>query len=196
MFILVDMETELIANLKTGNSKSFADLVATHQDRVLNICFSFVHNKQDAEDVAQEVFVEVFQSIQNFRGEAKLSTWINRIAINRSLDLLRKKKRKKRMAQVRNLLSISGTVDEPPAAENMLPDRMYEQQERAEILSRAVNSLPENQAIAITLSKYQDYDNKEIAEIMGLTLSAVISLIHRAKKNLYRNLFKYYKKFY
>jgi len=196
MLILVDMETELIANLKTGNSKSFADLVATHQDRVLNICFSFVHNKQDAEDVAQEVFVEVFQSIQNFRGEAKLSTWINRIAINRSLDLLRKKKRKKRMAQVRNLLSISGTVDEPPAAENMLPDRMYEQQERAEILSRAVNSLPENQAIAITLSKYQDYDNKEIAEIMGLTLSAVISLIHRAKKNLYRNLFKYYKKFY
>jgi RNA polymerase sigma-70 factor, ECF subfamily len=188
------MEMELIANLKTGNAKSFADLVATHQDRVLNICYSFVHNKQDAEDVAQEVFVEVFQSIQNFRGEAKLSTWINRIAINRSLDLLRKKKRKKRMAQVRNLLSISGTTDEPPTPENMLPDRIYEQQERAKILRRAVNSLPENQAIAITLSKYQDYDNTEIAEIMDLTLSAVISLIHRAKKNLYRNLSMYYKK--
>jgi RNA polymerase sigma-70 factor (ECF subfamily) len=188
------MESELIKGLKSGSAKSFAELVAAYQERVLNVCYAFVHNRQDAEDVTQDVFIEIFQSIHNFRGDAKLGTWINRIAINRSLDLLRKKKRKKRMAQMRNLLSLPETVEEPATADSTLPDHIYEQQERAQILRNAVNSLPENQAIAITLSKYRDFDNAEIAEIMGLTLSAVISLLHRAKKNLYRRLFRYYKK--
>ena len=188
------MESDLISRLKAGDTQSFTELVETYQERIINICFAFTHNRQDAEDVAQDVFIEIFQSIHDFRGEAKLGTWINRIAINRSLDLLRKKKRKKRTAQLRSLLAMTGSAEEPPAQENSLPDYSVEQKERAQILSKAVKSLPENQGIAITLSKYQGYDNSEIAEIMGITLSAVVSLLHRARKNLHRQLYQYYKK--
>ena len=188
------MESDLISRLKAGDTQSFTELVETYQERIINICFAFTHNRQDAEDVAQDVFIEIFQSIHDFRGEAKLGTWINRIAINRSLDLLRKKKREKRTAQLRSLLAMTGSAEEPPAQENSLPDYSVEQKERAQILYKAVKSLPENQGIAITLSKYQDYDNSEIAEIMGITLSAVVSLLHRARKNLYRQLYQYYKK--
>jgi RNA polymerase sigma-70 factor (ECF subfamily) len=194
MVKLSAMETELIDRLKAGHGRSFAELVAAHQDRVLNVCYAFLHNRQDAEDVAQEVFAEVFQSIHKFRGDAKLSTWINRIAINRSLDLLRKKKRKKRMSQFRNLLTIPETADEPAVPDAALPDQILEQKERAHILQQAVHSLPQSQAVAITMSQYQGYDNAEIAEIMGLSVSAVVSLLHRAKKNLYRRLSRYYEK--
>jgi RNA polymerase sigma-70 factor (ECF subfamily) len=74
-----------------------------------------------------------------------------------------------------------------------MPDHSIEQEERSRILHQAVNALAENQRIAITLSKYQEYDNAEIAEIMGITISAVVSLLHRAKKNLHHRLYKYYK---
>ncbi len=194
MVIFVDMESDLISRLKAGDTRSFTELVEAYQERVINICYAFTHNRQDAEDVAQEVFIEIFQSIHDFRGEAKLGTWINRIAINRSLDLLRKKKRKKRTAQLRSLFALAGSAEEPPAEANSLPDYNVEQKERAQILHNAVKSLPENQGIAITLSKYQGYDNSEIAEIMSITLSAVVSLLHRARKNLYRQLYQYYKK--
>jgi RNA polymerase sigma-70 factor (ECF subfamily) len=188
------MESSLISRLNSGDEKSFTELVDAYQERVINVCYAFTHSRQDAEDVAQEVFIEIFQSIHDFRGEAKLGTWINRIAINRSLDLLRKKKRKKRTAQLRSLFTLAGSAEEPPAEENSLPDYNVEQKERAQILHNAVKSLPENQGIAITLSKYQDYDNSEIAEIMGITLSAVVSLLHRARKNLHHQLYRYYKK--
>jgi RNA polymerase sigma-70 factor (ECF subfamily) len=188
------MEKQLISRLKHGDSRSFAELVEAYQERIINVCYAFTHNQQDAEDVAQEVFIEIFQAIDKFRGDARLSTWINRIAINRSLDLLRKKKRKKRTARLQSIFGITGSADEPAAPQTASPDYKYEQGERARILQAAVKSLPENQGIAITLSQYQGYDNNEIAEIMGMTVSAVVSLLHRAKKNLYRQLFKYYKK--
>jgi RNA polymerase sigma-70 factor (ECF subfamily) len=188
------MESNLISKLKSGDMQAFKELVDVYQERIINVCYAFTHNRQDAEDVAQEVFIEIFQSINNFRGEAKLSTWINRIAINRSLDLLRKKKRKKRAVQLRSLFVLAGTSEEPASPENNLPDFEVEQKERARILYSAVKSLPENQSIAITLSEYRGYTNTEIAEIMGITLSAVISLLHRARKNLHLRLYRYYKK--
>jgi RNA polymerase sigma-70 factor (ECF subfamily) len=187
------MDSDLTNGLKTGDSNSFEQLVTVYQERVLNVCFSFTRNREDAEDLAQEVFIEVYQSIKNFRGDAKLGTWINRIAINRSLDLIRLRKRKKRYAPVLRIFSHDETPVDPPAPMASMPDHSIEQEERSRILHQAVNTLAENQRIAITLSKYQEYDNAEIAEIMGITISAVVSLLHRAKKNLHHRLYKYYK---
>jgi RNA polymerase sigma-70 factor, ECF subfamily len=188
------MEPELIGRLKNGDTRAYAQIIDSYQEKILNLCYAFTHNRQDAEDVTQEVFIEVFQSIYRFRGEAKLGTWINRIAVNRSLDLLRKKKRKKRMAQMRSMLSFHDFTEEPIASAEASPEYTFEQQERAHLLAQAVNALAENQRIAITLSNYRGYDNSEIAELMGLSVSAVVSLIHRAKKNLYQRLYSYYEK--
>ena len=179
---------------KYSDPNNFNELVLNYQDRVLNVIFRFLNNKEDAEDVAQEVFIEVYRSIGHFKEEALLSTWIYRIAVNKSLDVIRKKKRKKRFAYIMNLFSSPDDKKEVqlPAPHN--PQSDLEQKERIQILNRTIDSLPENQKVAITLSKYEGFSNKEISEIMDTSVSAVESLIHRAKENLRKKLYLFYEK--
>jgi RNA polymerase sigma-70 factor (ECF subfamily) len=186
------VERDLVEKIRFDKSGSFEGLVKLHQNQVLNTCFRFVNNRDDAEDLAQDVFMEVYNSIDSFRGEAKLSSWIYRIAVNKSLDFVRKQKRKKRFAFV---LSLAGFGDEEKELQIHAPANPHsdlEQMERTQILNRAIDSLPENQKVAITLSKYEGFSNIEIAEIMGTSISAVDSLIHRAKNNLQKKLYKYF----
>ena len=91
-------EAELLQKLKAGDKAAFSELVRLYSNRVINTCYRFLLDKEDAEDVSQEVFIEVFQSIGSFRGDAKLSTWIYRIAVTRSLDEIKKRNRKKRLS--------------------------------------------------------------------------------------------------
>ncbi len=194
LILLVIDDNELIVQINEGDTEAFRELVEKHQDIVVNTCFQFVHNKEDAEDVAQEVFIEVYQSIAGFRKDAKLSTWIYRIAANKSLDHIRKKKRKKRFAQLVFLDSSEddSEVFEVPALDN--PQKELEISERKKILDYAVNQLPKNQKIAITLSKYEKLSNKEIATILDTSVSAVEALIHRAKTNLHKKLHRFFEK--
>lgn len=193
IFFIID-DNELIVQINDGDANAFRKLVEKHQDRVINTCFGFVKNNEDAEDVAQEVFLEVHQSIAGFRKDAKLSTWIYRIAANKSLDHIRKKKRKKRFAQIVFLddSSDDNEVFEVPALDD--PQKELEDSERKRILDYAVNKLPKNQKIAITLSKFQKYSNKEIADVLDTSISAVEALIHRAKGNLHKQLQNYFEK--
>ena len=165
-----------------------------HQEKVLNTCYRFLNNRQDAEDIAQEVFVEVYKSVSHFREEAKLSTWIYRIAVTRSLDLIRKRKRKKRMDNLRSAFGLEEIAERTPASSTVRPDASFENQERRKVLQKALDSLAANQRAAFVLSKYEDYSYQEISEIMGTSLSSVESLIHRAKKNLQKKLRGYYEK--
>ena len=172
----------------------FKSIVETHQEKVRNTCFRFVKNPEDADDVAQEVFIQVYESLAHFREEAELSTWIYRIAINKSLDFLRKKKRKKRFAQLTSLFGFNEEKGEIVFPANGNPQQDLEEKERKQVLDFALEQLPTNQKTVITLSKYEGFRNKEIAEIMELSLSAVEALMHRAKKNLHKLLYDYYKK--
>jgi RNA polymerase sigma-70 factor (ECF subfamily) len=88
-------ETEIIKRLQQGDEQAFRQLVENYQKQVVNTCYGLVHSTEDAEDIAQDVFIEVFRSIQNFRADAKLSTWIYRISVNRSLNFIRDNKRRK-----------------------------------------------------------------------------------------------------
>jgi RNA polymerase sigma-70 factor (ECF subfamily) len=186
------MNSEFIDKLKSGDEAAFRQCVTTYQEKVRNTCFHFVQHAMDAEDIAQEVFVEVFDSIKKFREDAQLSTWIYRIAVNKSLDFIRRKNRKKRFARV---ISLFGQDENPiniPAVGN--PQQNMETNERRKLLHWAVSRLPENQQTAITLSKFEELSNREVAEIMGLSLSATEALLHRAKKNLHKKLFHYFEK--
>ena len=87
-------EVLLIKEIQAGNKAAFSELVSAYRNKVLNTCNRFLIDKQDAEDASQEVFIEVFRSIHSFRSESKLSTWIYRIAVTKSLDALKKRKRK------------------------------------------------------------------------------------------------------
>lgn len=186
------MEDNLIKRLQAGDEQAFRDCVERYQDRVLNTCYRFVHRREDAEDLMQEVFVELHHSIRRFREDAEFSTWIYRIAVNKSLDFIRRGKRKKRLGF---LVSLSAPMESDQGiqiADDGTPESEMEAHERANILQKAVENLPENQKIAVTLSKYEGFSYKEISRIMGTSVSAVESLIHRGMRNLRKGLARYY----
>lgn len=185
---------KLIEDLKKGDLKSYRVLMDEYQGKVLNTCYRFVGTREDAEDLTQEVFVEVYKSISSFRGDSKLSTWIYRIAVTKSLEFIRRKKRKKRFAILKKVFSEDTPEVEIPDQQNPNPGSNAENQDRIRILNEALESLPENQRTAFSLSKYDEMSYKEIAEILNTTVSSVESLIHRAKNNLKKKLHNYYEK--
>lgn len=187
-------DRELVASIKSNQPGALKLLVDKYQEKVLNTCFRFLNNREDAEDVAQEVFVEVYQSISQFRENSKISTWIFRIAVTKSLDLLRNKRRKKRFAKIQSIFGFKEENEGPIIRNECDPGQDLENQERMAILQQAINSLPENQQISLTLNKREGFSQKEIAEILGISVSAVDGLIQRAKKNLQKQLYNYYSK--
>jgi RNA polymerase sigma-70 factor (ECF subfamily) len=187
-------DKELIRRLIDGDQEAFRSLVDNYQDLVFNTCYNLIRNTEDAEDVAQDVFIEIYESIHQFRSESKLSTWLYRIAINKSLNHIRKYKWKSRVSSIENFFAGEKNVKleiEDPHAHNSPESIDYS--ERAKVLQNAINNLPENQRIAFTLCKYDELSYQEITEIMNLSLSSVESLIHRAKLNLQKKLVNYYK---
>lgn len=176
------IESQFISALKSGNKDAFAALVAAHQKTVLNICYRFLLNREDAEDIAQEVFLEVYHSIQNFRGDSALGTWIYRIATTKSLDEIKKRNRQKRISSFGQLLGLDKITNWAIGRDE--PDKILEDKEDFTLLMNALNKLPESQRIALTLSKVEGHSNTEVAEIMETTLTAVDALIYRAKQNL------------
>ena len=187
-------EAEIIKRLQEGDENAFRQLVEKYQQLVVNTCFGLVHNTEDAEDIAQDVFIEVFRSVHKFRADSKISTWLYRIAVNRSLNFIRDNKRRKWFRSVdepnapdsKDAYKISGETDSP--------DSDLENSQRTALLHEAIDSLPNNQRVAFTLNKYEDLSYKEISEVMQVSLSSVESLIHRAKKNLQKKLYACYKK--
>lgn len=182
-------EQELIQGLREGNESAFKYLVDTYQDRVFNTALGIVQNAEDAEDVAQEVFIQVYRSIHNFKGESKLSTWLYRIATTRSLDLLRSRKSKKRFGMLQRLFG-DGTEPELEIPDFNHPGVALDRKENAAKLFKAIARLPENQKIAFTLHKLEDLSYQEVSEVMQTSLPAVESLMHRAKQNLRKMLEK------
>lgn len=188
-------DTEIIEQLKQGNELAFKKLVDTHQKLVVNTCYGLVQNREDAEDVAQEVFVEVYRNIDKFRADAKLSTWLYRIAVNRSLNHIRDNKKHKWFQGFEDeVADKSRELLQARTADSDEPEYDFENKQRAIILGEAINSLPKNQKVAFTLSKYEDLSYQEIAEVMDLSVSSVESLLFRAKKGLQKKLYKCYKK--
>ena len=185
-------EETLVQDLKQGNEAAFKHMVDTYQNMVFNTCLSIVKNEEDADDLAQEVFVQVFQSIKSFKGESKLSTWIYRIATTKSLDFERKKKRKKRFGFMRSIFGDdSQVVIHPPDFHH--PGVVLDKKENAGILFKAIDQLPENQRIAFLLNKVEGLSYQEVSEVLQTSVSSVESLLHRAKNNLKKILEKNYR---
>ncbi len=181
----------LIEQLRLRDESAFKSIVARWQDMVFNTAIGIVQNAEDAEDVAQEVFLQVYESINTFKGESKFSTWLYRITITKAMDHIRRKKRKKRFAFMQNLFgSDNETLYEVPDFNH--PGVSLDNKERAAILFKAIDQLPENQKIAFTLHKMEGLSYQEASEVMNVTVSAMESLMHRAKINLKKYLEKYY----
>ena len=180
-------ESEIVKKLIENDEDTFRFLIDKYHLNIFKVCLGFLHHKEDAEDVAQEVFIEVFQSINRFKQESTLSTWLYRIAVNKSLNVLQKRKTKKLFNDLQRAINLKTLL-----FESSDPHRKLETKENANVLFKVINSLPENQRIAYTLAKYDELSYNEIAKIMNTSLSSVESLLHRAKKTLHKKLIKYY----
>tara|TARA_B110000908_G_scaffold72963_1_gene88019 strand:+ start:115 stop:660 length:546 start_codon:yes stop_codon:yes gene_type:complete len=181
--------------LKSENA--YHKLLDDFQQKVFGTCISFVPNKEDAEDIAQEVFVEVFNSINGFKGNSKLTTWIYRITTNKCLEFIRKKKAKKRFAFMQSISSNAISLDKTNYFTDMNhPGIILENKELHRTLFKAISNLPESQCVVFTLHKLDGKSYQEIAEITNKSLSSVESVMFRAKINLQKLLKSYYKKEY
>lgn len=187
-------DKNFIENLKQGKQAAFSRLLDDYQQKVFGTCISFVPNKEDAEDIAQEVFLEVFKSIAKFKGDSKLSTWIYRIATNKCLEFIRKKNTKKRFAFMQTIMGNEIPFDKTSYfTEFNHPGVVLENKEKSATIFKAINTLPETQRVIFTLAKIDGKSYQEIVEITGKSLSSVESVLFRAKKSLKEKLEVFYK---
>ncbi len=190
-------EIEFIEELKLKSTLAYSKLVDDFQQKVFGTCISFVPNKEDAEDIAQDVFVEIFNSIKKFKGDSKLSTWIYRITTNKCLEFIRKRNTKKRFAFLQSITGNAIPLDKTNYFTEMNhPGVLLENKELNATLFKAINSLPESQTVVFTLHKIDGKSYQEVAEITRRSLSSVESIMFRAKKNLQNRLETYYKNEY
>lgn len=153
---------------------------------VFNLALNYVQNYEDAQEITQDVFVSVHQSLNTFRHKSNVSTWIYRIAINKSIDHIKAKKRKKRFGFITSLFGDDNTGNEVFHFNH--PGVQLEQKEALSKIFHYINELPENQKTALLLSKTEQKSQAEVAEIMGISTKAAESLIQRAKTNLSNKL--------
>ncbi|MBN1633976.1 MAG: RNA polymerase sigma factor [Ignavibacteria bacterium] len=183
-----ELKTDILVSndIKKESQLPFTEIVDLYQVKVRGICIGFLKNREEAEDVSQEVFIEVYRSLKNFKGECALSTWIYHIATSKSIDNIRKKNRKKRFA----LFNRNIEPDETEYHNGTEYDA--ERNERINALYKTMAMLSENQRIALTLNKIEGFSYKEISQIMKTTPKAVESLISRGKGNMRKKLETHY----
>ena len=182
-------DSEIIQQIVQGDRNMYRKLVERYQPMVFRTCMGFLHNKDDADDLTQDIFIQAYQTLTKFKGDATFSTWIYRIAVNASLNKIRKSSKNSIIQRLETVFGgekskeFSFTI-----SDNENPENILILQEHKEWVQKALNSLPENQRTAIVLSKYDDLSQKEIAEIMNTSEGAVEALIQRAKANLREKL--------
>ena len=182
-------DNEIILKIVQGDRDLFRKLVERYQHMVFRTCMGFLHNKDDADDLAQDIFIQVYQTLPGFKGDASFSTWIYRIAVNASLNKIRKSSKNSFIQRMETVFGVDKNQEvsfQIPDHES--PENILISNEHRELVQKALNSLPENQRTAIVLSKYDDLSQKEIAAIMNTTEGAVEALIQRAKANLREKL--------
>jgi len=180
-------EQELISRLQKGDEQAYKLLVSLYQDKVFNTAVGLLQQHGDAEDIAQEVFIQVYRSVPQFKGAAALSTWIYRITVTKCLDHIRSKKRKKRFGFVMSIFGNNNQLVYEPADFHH-PAVVLDKKEDAALLFKMIDGLPENQKTAFILNKLEDLGYREIAAIMQTTESAVDSLLQRARQNLKKSV--------
>ncbi len=190
---LRDPDIRIMLRVRADDPSAFAELVELYNRRLITVLHHLLGNPEEAEDLAQEVFLRVYRVRKKYRPRAKFSTWLFTIANNLALNTLRTRQRR---PVVPLNLRDSGPLG-PRPAEQLVKDRAsqpmqrMQEQELAGIVRQALGELNERQRMAVVLNKFEDLNYAEIAEVMNLTTKAVKSLLSRARDNL-RNALKDY----
>lgn len=184
---LLDPDVRLMLQVRDDDAAAFEELVARYQNRVIGILAHLTRRREQAEDLAQDVFLRVYRARKRYTPNAKFSTWLFTIANNVALNS------KRSMARRREVnISQQTAGDEDRAvldrmaleASGLMPTRQLDKAERAEMVRLAIEALPERQRMALLLSKFENMSYVDIADSMEMTVQATKSLLSRARENL------------
>jgi RNA polymerase sigma-70 factor (ECF subfamily) len=176
--------------LRNGDENAYIALIEVYGESIYKIAFPFFYNREDAEDITQEVFIQISRNINRFRGQAKLSTWINRITFSICVDEIRKRKRRKRFFDSAKQIELE-TLAQMIAGENRA-DEGLQQSELLAYFHHHLNLLSDSLRIAYTLSKIEGFTPDQIAELLGSNRNAVNLSISKANKKINLAFKKYF----
>ena len=170
-----------IERFLNGDRNGFVAIVQKYHEMVFTLSLRIVQNREEAEEVAQDVFMSVYNSLHKFQGKSKLSTWIYRIAYNRSLNYLKSEKKNRATTSLEKSQEFFG--DHQPDAFEVI-----NREEKNTLVKKALLRLPETEQIIITLYYYEELSTKEIAGIVDLSVQNVKVKLHRSRQKLYAEL--------
>ncbi len=175
-------EAALVTSLRENDPQAYATLIERYADRLYATAYAIVQNPADAEEVVQETLITVYRRIGDFRGEAKLSTWLYRIATNKALELLRRHRREAGHASLEGIEEEYG--DLPFGGEGMDGETWVEQSERLACIREGLQAMSPALRTVWVLAELEGLTMREIAEAEGLSLSTVKVRLHRARRFL------------
>ena len=176
-------ESSLVTRCAEGDEAACAELVAEHQRMVFQLAFHLLGNRDEALDLSQDVFMRVFRTLPQFRGQSQLRTWIYRIVVNQARNRQRWWRRRHRASQV-SLDQHLEAHGEPTSGPEDVPDNVLAQKRLAEQLGHALDGLPFEQRTVIVLREIDGLSYDEIAYSLGVTLGTVKSRLTRARRAL------------
>ncbi len=186
-------DQQIIKGILQNHEPSFRLLIEKYKKLVFGSSFRILGNTSDSEDICQEVFIEVFRSVHQLKSEDDLSGWLFKISKNKSISLLRKRNPAKAHTALDVHTDLAQLKISHGQVEQTTPVQNLEEKEARQILFQAIDCLPEKQKKVLLMHKFEDYSQKEICETLQLSQSSVESLIYRAKSNLRKSLFSYFK---
>jgi RNA polymerase sigma-70 factor (ECF subfamily) len=178
-------ERRLLDRLLERDEQAFNEIVRLYKDKVFSLIYRMLGSRPEAEDVAQEVFITVFKNIESFRGEAKFSTWLLRIAANHSKNRIKHLARRPTEGadpdDVSQLRALPDRPQPPVQARIETPDAMLEAAQTERLMQEAIANLPEDQRLLVVLRDVEEMSYQEIEEITGLPEGTIKSRLHRAR---------------
>jgi len=183
-------DAELIKAFQAGKKAAFDELVLSHKDKVFNLCYWFVGDYQDANDLAQDVFFKAFKALKNFRFESAFSTWIYRIAVNTCKNRLKsfQYRLKKKFVHLNNTAAAKNNPGVEIADESSSPEIELGRKEKSRLIQTAINSLSAEKKAVVVLRDIEGLSYEEISSVTGFNLGTVKSKLARARQDLREKL--------
>jgi RNA polymerase sigma-70 factor (ECF subfamily) len=184
----VTNDEHIVERALTGDPEAFGELVRRWERRIFALTYGMLGREEDARDATQETFLAAFRSLRGFRGEAKVSSWLHRIAVNQCIT-------RQRRAKVRNEAALDDEQEKDAAnfsaPLSYSPARTVESRQTTEAVRRAVNSLPLELRQVVVMKEFEELTFREIAETLDLPLSTVKSRLYTALQQLHMRLGKF-----
>lgn len=186
-------DVALVARARKGDAAAFEQLVRQYDRQIFRVAQHITQNREDAEDIAQDVFLKAYEKLEQFQGNSKFSTWLVRIAVNESLMRLRKRKTSRTVSMDEDVQTEEGAIPRDFADWSPNPEQIYGQSELGDILKKTIQGLPPGFRTVFTLRDIENLSTEETAEALGLSIPAVKSRLLRARLQLRERLSRYMK---